>query len=197
MIRLAATAVIVTVLAAAPQPISSQSNQASSDYRALLKGYLREAQPGTKVGVLSTNPYLPGSTSSVGSRYAPNSPANPYGQYGSPYSVNGASNPYTTGGLDIIGSDGAYLGKLNSNRYDPNSVANPYGRYGSPYSSESINNPYGRFGSPFSSTSPANPYAASPPGLYAPSSYQSSSASVRTTLPPLPSWTPYSTRRRP
>ncbi len=135
-----------------------------------------------RVGTLSSNPYLRGSTSQPSSRYQTLSPSNPYGQYGSRYSPDGARNPYTTGGLDIVGSDGTYLGRLNSNRYDPNSVANPYGRYGSPYSSESVNNPYGRFGSPYSSMSARNPYATSAPGLYQPSR---STLSPRTTIRPL------------
>ena len=119
-------------------------------------------------GVLSKNRYLPGSTSGVGSRYSASSPANPYGTYGSRYSQNGARNPYATRGLDIIGQDGAYLGKLNSNPYDPNSVSNPYGKYGSRYSRTSINNPYSRYGSPYSSYSAQNPYASSPPLLLIP-----------------------------
>jgi hypothetical protein len=136
-------------------------------------------------GVLSRNPYLPGSTSSVGSQYDPASPANPYGQYGSAYGVNGARNKYTTGGLDIIGTDGRYLGKLNSNPYDPNSVANPYGQYGSPYSPNSINNPYSQYGSPYSPNSARNPYATDPPKLYVPNT------GIRVApLPPLPGLPP-------
>lgn len=139
-----------------------------------------------QVGSLSANRYLPGSTSSPSSRYMYSSPANPYGEYGSAYSTNGARNSYTTGGLDVVGFDGTYLGKLNANRYDPNSIANPYGRYGSPYSSESVNNPYGRFGSPYSPYSAQNPYATQPPSLYQPLG-TSGSPGYGLSLPPLPS----------
>lgn len=97
--------------------------------------------------------------------------ANPYGgvpisQYDhrvSKYSPDGALNPYTTGGGKIIGADGSYLGKLNSNKYDPESVANPYGQYGSKYSPNSINNPYSEYGSKYSPKSAKNPYAVTPP----------------------------------
>lgn len=139
----------------------------------------------SRAGSLSTNPYLPGSTASPGARYDTRSPGNPYGPYGNRYSPDGARNPYASGGLDIIGSDGTYLGRLNSNRYDPNSVANPYGRYGSPYSPESVNNPYGRFGSPYSPSSAKNPFATSPPSLYTP----------RAPQPPRMPWSPRPKRR--
>jgi hypothetical protein len=121
-------------------------------------------------GLLSANPYLPNSTASAASRYSPTSPANPYGVYGSPYSPTGARNPYAVDGLDIVGQDGTYLGKLNSNRYDPNSVANTFGPYGSPYSPTSVNNPYSPYGSPYSPHSAVNPYAVQPPLLLVPRS---------------------------
>lgn len=121
-----------------------------------------------QIGSLSANPYAPMSTSSPSAQYDPNSPANPYSTYGSRYSTQGARNPYTTEGADIVGADGQYLGKLNSNSYDPNSVANPYGQYGSRYSPTSVNNPYGQYGSAYSPYSANNPYATQPPGVYAP-----------------------------
>jgi hypothetical protein len=169
--------------------LGAQSAQQARDYNALLAQY--QAQRGRmsaterremdalfadlgaslgrqKVGSLTANPYLPGATPAPLSRYSPNSPSNPYSQYGSPYSPDGARNKYTTGGLDVIGADGEYLGKLNANKYDPNSVANPYGAYGSQYSPTSIKNPYGKYGSPYSPYSATNPYATTPPGLYTP-----------------------------
>jgi len=114
------------------------------------------------LGMLSSNPYAPNSVSNpygmYGSPYSPYSISNPYGEYGSQYSPNGAANPYATGGARIYGSDGTYLGRLNSNRYDPESVSNPYGQYGSRYSPTSINNPYSLYGNPYSSRSVANPF---------------------------------------
>lgn len=157
-------ALIVLTLAflvAAPGLLHAQTTDANR----LLEQLLRADQP---VGRLSTNPYLPRSTSAPSARFDPSSPANPYGRYGSAYSTDGARNPYTTGGLKVYGSDGTYLGRLNSNRYDPESVSNPYGRYGSRYSPTSINNPYGRYGSAYSSGSAANPYASTPPVLVKP-----------------------------
>ena len=53
----------------------------------------------------------------------------------------------------LYGSDGTYLGNLNSNQYDPNSIANPYGPHGSPYAQHSINNPY-TYGSPYGYSRP-------------------------------------------
>jgi hypothetical protein len=201
--------------------VSGQTASEASEYNALLRQYesimsslspaersriegmfrgLRETYQSDrrKVGSLSANPYLPGSTSSPSSSYFPNSPSNEYGQYGSRYSPDGARNRYSTGGLQIIGSDGTYLGNLNSNRYDPNSVANPYGKYGSRYSPNSINNPYGKYGSQYSPNSARNPYATSAPGLYTPSnrysvpSYGTALPSFPSlpTLPSLPSLTP-------
>src|SRR5215204_1474356 len=115
--------------------VSAQSPTEVQEYNSLVRQYqavrsnltsaeqlkydrlLREARPSPsasreRVGQLSTNPYLPGSTSGVGSAYSPTSPANRYGAYGSPYSTDGARNKYTTGGLDVVGADGQYLGKL-------------------------------------------------------------------------------------
>lgn len=66
----------------------------------------------------------------------------------------------------IVGEDGKYLGRLNSNRYDSDSVSNPYGRFGSRYSSESINNRYGRYGSRYSNESANSPYATNAPRVY-------------------------------
>ena len=117
---------------------------------------------GEYLGNLSANRYDVNSTSNpygiYGSSYSSKSINNPYGQYGSPYSSSGAMNPYTNGGPSIYGSDGRYLGRLNSNRFDSESVSNPFGVYGSPYSANSINNPYGTYGSPYSTRSATNPY---------------------------------------
>ena len=63
----------------------------------------------------------------------------------------------------IVGSDGAYLGRLNRNPYDPESISNPYGRYGGPYSPTSVRNPYSAYGSPYSSESAFNEFATAPP----------------------------------
>lgn len=108
--------------------------------------------------------YVPGYT---GSRYDPNSLANPYGagspyksnglmnpysQYGSRYSNKSWTNPYATNAPKLYDANGKYLGKLSTNKYDPDSTSNPYGRYGSKYSPDSINNPYGA----------GNPYNPSP-----------------------------------
>ncbi len=89
-------------------------------------------------------------------RFAPNSVANPYGQYGNPYGANSINNPFNRGNINPItgfsgdgktyklyDSEGNFRGNLNNNPYDPDSIANPHGRYGSQYSAESINNPYG------------------------------------------------------
>ncbi len=123
--------------------------------------------PGRYLGQLSSNPYAPDST------------ANKYGRYGSPYSAESIRNPYSQAGQAarnpfggnspiIVGEDGNYLGKLNNNRFDADSVANPFGRYGSRYSPESINNPYGKYGNPYSTNSTTNPYATQAPKLYLP-----------------------------
>ncbi len=130
----------------------------------------RESPLGVYLGRLSANKYGADSTS------------NRYGVHGSPYSSRSIHNPYGTHGRAVrnpyagsqsspilIGEDGTYLGRLNSNRYDPDSTSNPYGVYGSPYSSKSINNPYGRYGSRYSSESSRNPYATKAPRLFAPS----------------------------
>ena len=108
--------------------------------------------------------YTPGYT---GSRYDPNSLANPYGagspykadglmnpysQYGSRYSNNSWTNPYATNAPKLYDANGKYLGRLSANKYDPDSISNPYGQYGNKYSPDSINNPYGA----------GNPYNPSP-----------------------------------
>ena len=111
------------------------------------------------LGQLSTNPYSANSTANpygAGNPYG-NTVANPYSQYGSPYSNNSATNPYATNAPRLYDSNGNYRGRLSSNPYDPDSVSNPYGRYGSPYSADSINNPFGA-GNPYSSDSPTNQY---------------------------------------
>lgn len=161
-------------LAFSVPPVAAQTAPQPAAFNELLQQYLstglstQPLQDRKRVGSLSANPYLPGSTSSLGSRYSPDSPKNPYGQYGSPYSPDGAANPYALGGLEVYGKNGTYLGRLNGNRYDPESISNPYGRYGSRYSPESVNNPYGQYGSPYSPYSAKNPYATQPPSLYTP-----------------------------
>jgi hypothetical protein len=58
------------------------------------------AQDGTYLGVLSSNPYMPDSTSNpygkYGSQYSSTSINNPYGKYGSQYSLESIKNPYAT-----------------------------------------------------------------------------------------------------
>jgi len=124
------------------------------------------------LGQVSDNPYAPDSTANpygqYGSPYSPQSINNPYGAYGSPYSPFSVNNPYTTEAPRIIAQDGAYLGRLSANPYDPESTANPCGQYGSPYSPNSINNPYGPYGSPYSPTSARNPYAIQTPEIVSP-----------------------------
>lgn len=172
--RIAASTLTVAlaVVLASASALTAQHPQSTNSGRTYLDLYRTNpvAPQPAPVGTLSRNPYLPGSTTSPTARYDADSPANPHGRYGSPYSTEGARNPYTTGGLRIYGADGTYLGRLNANRHDPESVSNPYGRYGSPYSATSIHNPYSRYGSPYSSSSATNPFATSPPRLYAPSS---------------------------
>ena len=112
------------------------------------------------LGNLSTNEFDANSTANsygAGSPFAPNSIANEFGRYGSPYSNQSATNPYATEAPRLYDQEGQYRGKLSANPYDPDSTSNPYGRYGSPYSPDSINNPFGA-GSPYSSSSPMNPY---------------------------------------
>ena len=58
------------------------------------------------LGQLSANLYAPDSTANpygqYGSPYAPNSINNPYGPNGSPYSPTSARNPYATKGPAIV-----------------------------------------------------------------------------------------------
>lgn len=118
------------------------------------------------LGRLTTNPYLPDSTTNPYGRYGSpygNTLSNPYSRYGNSFSPNSPRNPYATETPRVYGSDGTYLGKLSTNPYDPESIANPYGRYGNSYSPDSINNPYGRYGGTFSPYSAFNPYAIDPP----------------------------------
>ena len=125
---------------------------------------------GEYLGSFSANEYDPNSVSNpygiLGSQYSPKSINNPYGQYGSSYSPDGIANPFTTGGPKLFGSDGNYLGRLNSNPYDPESISNPYGIYGSPYSPTSINNPYSIYGNPYSPYSATNPYSTTTKSLF-------------------------------
>jgi len=71
-----------------------------------------------------------------------------------------------SGGSFIVGSDGTYLGKLNSDRYDSDSVLNEFGVYGSQFSPTSVFNPYSAYGSEFDNKGAANPYATKPPMVY-------------------------------
>lgn len=124
------------------------------------------------LGRLSANKYDPESISNPYGKYGNpygNTINNPYSQYGSPYSSKSINNPYASVSSPIlVGDDGKYLGKLNSNKYDPDSVSNPYGRYGNPYSPDSINNPYGKYGNPYSPYSATNPYTTKAPKIYVP-----------------------------
>ncbi len=126
------------------------------------------------LGKLSANKYDPESISNpcspYGSKYSPLSVNNPYSPYGSPYSPSSLNNPYVSGAASpiLVGEDGQYLGRLNSNKYDPESVSNPNGVYGSKYSPVSINNPYSIYGSPHSAYSVNNPYTTQAPKIYAP-----------------------------
>ncbi|HPP24715.1 MAG TPA: hypothetical protein PK973_08040 [Candidatus Saccharicenans sp.] len=126
------------------------------------------------LGKYSANKYDPESISNkygqYGSKYSPQSINNPYSLYGSVYSPISANNPYASGTSSpiLVGEDGQYLGRLNSNKYDPESVSNPYGIYGSKYSPVSINNPYSLYGSPYSPYSVNNPYTTQAPKIYAP-----------------------------
>ena len=124
------------------------------------------------LGELSANPYAPDSTANpygqYGSPYSSTSINNPYGEFGSPYSSKSVNNPYATEAPKIVAPDGTYLGRASANRYDPDSTANPYGQYGSPYSPTSVNNPYSQYGSPYGSQSAKNPYATEAPRLISP-----------------------------
>ncbi len=126
------------------------------------------------LGKYSANKYDPESISNkygqYGSKYSPQSINNPYSPYGSPYSPSSVNNPYVSGAGSpiLVGEDGQYLGRLNSNKYDPESVSNPYGVYGSKYSPVSINNPYSLYGSPYSAYSVSNPHTTQAPKIYAP-----------------------------
>lgn len=122
---------------------------------------------GVYLGRLSTNRYQPDSVANAygqyGSPYSTRSINNPYNTWGSPYSNRSATNPYATRAPRLYAEDGTYLGRLSANPYDADSVSNPYGRYGSTYSPTSIHNPYGRYGSEYSPVSPNNPYATRAP----------------------------------
>ena len=88
------------------------------------------------LGELSANPY------------APNSTANPFIPYGSPFSNQSTTNPFATDAPRLYDQQGHYRGKLSTNPYDPDSTSNPYGRYGSPFSPVAINTPFGA-GNPY------------------------------------------------
>lgn len=119
------------------------------------------------LGRYSKNRYQSDSTSNefgqYGSPYSSRSINNQFGRYGSQFSSQGVSNQFTTGGPKLYGSDGQFLGNLNSNQFDPNSVSNPFGRYGSKFSSTSINNQFSQYGSPFSNQSANNAFATDAP----------------------------------
>ncbi|MDD8019975.1 MAG: hypothetical protein PHU81_02155 [Acidobacteriota bacterium] len=126
------------------------------------------------LGKYSANKYDPESISNpcgqYGSKFSPDSVNNPYSPYGSPYSPSSVNNRYVSGSSSpiLVGEDGQYLGRLNSNKYDPESVSNPYGVYGSKYSPVSINNPYSPYGNRYSVYSMNNPYTTQAPKIYAP-----------------------------
>jgi hypothetical protein len=132
------------------------------------RGVIRPTSPvgDDYLGRLTTNPYLPDSTTNTYGRYGTpygNTLTNPYSRYGNSLSPNSPRNPYATDTPRIYGSDGTYLGKLSTNPYDADSIANPYGRYGNPYSPDSVTNPYGQYGGTYSPYSAINPYATDPP----------------------------------
>lgn len=112
------------------------------------------------LGELSANPYGFDSTANPfggGNQFSPDSIANEFGRYGSPFSNQSANNPYATDAPRLYDQQGNYRGKLSANPYDPDSVSNPFGRYGNPYSSDSLNNQFGA-GNPYRYDSPTNPY---------------------------------------
>jgi hypothetical protein len=140
-------------------------------------GYTRQPQAGQAtnglfLGNLSSNPYLPSSTSNpfglYGSRFSPTSLINPFSQVGSSFSPNSPNNPFAVTTPKIFAQDGQYLGKLSSNPFDSQSISNPFGQYGSPFSPTSVNNPFGIYGSPYSPLSPNNPFATKPPVIIQP-----------------------------
>ena len=153
-----------------PHSIIAQSSEDPLKENLGLFQHNQDPQNNNYLGTLSSSPYSPDSVS------------NPYGPYGNrygntvknPYSYHGRhlNNPYASDSNSpmIIGEDGKYLGRLNSNRYGSDSIANPYGRYGSRYSPDSVNNPYGKYGSRYSPYSANNPYASSPPKIVEPQS---------------------------
>jgi len=70
------------------------------------------APDGTYLGNLNTNQFDPNSVSNpygqYGSPYSVDSINNPYGQYGSPYSPNSARNPFGTGGGTVAEARGGH-----------------------------------------------------------------------------------------
>lgn len=110
---------------------------------------------GKYIGNLNDNPYDPNSVANpygrYGSEYSLESVNNPYSRAGSEYSLESPNNPDATAGVPrVYGSDGRYLGRLSRNNYDLDSTSNPDGKYGSEYSLESINNPSSKYGSEYS-----------------------------------------------
>lgn len=126
------------------------------------------------LGKLSANPFDSDSTSNKFGKYGSplgNNINNPLSPYGSPFSPSGVRNSFSNSSKSpiLIGEDGKYLGRINSNPFDPDSISNPFGRFGSKFSPDSVNNPFGKYGSPYSSYSATNPYTSKAPSIYDPS----------------------------
>lgn len=134
------------------------SSESKSDSTVFTAPRIRPVE--TPKPVIPRRTFVPGY---AGSRYDPDSLANPHGagspykadglmnpysQYGSRYSNKSWTNPYATDAPKLYNSQGNYKGRLSTNPYDPDSTFNPYGRYGSKYSPDSINNSYGA-GNPY------------------------------------------------
>jgi hypothetical protein len=142
------------------------------------------------LGNYSSNEYDPNSISNpfgaYGSPYSLDSVTNQYSTYGSPYSPNSVNNPYAIDTPKLYSSDGTYLGKVSNNQCDPDSISNPYGKYGSKYSPDSVNNPYGQYGSKYSSKSANNPYTIDPPKIF----YEKENSFYNPTVKSVPPVTP-------
>jgi hypothetical protein len=121
------------------------------------------AADGEYLGNVNANQFDPNSIANpfgrYGSPYAADSVNNPFGRYGSQFSSTGAANPYATTNTPIVISpDGTYLGRYSANKFDPESVSNQFGTYGSQFSPTSINNQFGNYGSRFSPSGAMNPF---------------------------------------
>jgi hypothetical protein len=66
----------------------------------------------------------------------------------------------------VIGQDGQFLGRLDTNRFDPESIANKFGPYGSQFSQTSIYNRFCPYGGAFSELSASNRMASQPPRVF-------------------------------